>query len=568
LFADLLRLELRRTWPDVPALHRRAADWLSEHGQIVEAIRHTQAAGDWPRAARLLADHSFSLMLDGQVETMQALVQAFPPGAGHPELAVVRATVDLLHGRLDEAAAHLAVAEASAGASAGTPDRQPRLKVAIGALKLMLASRSGRLADVFDQASLLASPASGQPGEDVPLDSDLRAVAFMNLGIAEAWSRRTQDAERHLHAGAVLARKTGRPYLEVSCLAQLGFTSQRHSFAASRPHIQQAIALAERHGWGAEPVIAPALVSQALAHTWKGEYDEAERWLQRAAQALKTDTGPDITLLAAVASGMLQAGRGHHRMALEKFSAAERLQSQLQGPHPLTSLVAAWLAATLARLGMPGEATATLDSLPDELAASGEVGNARALICLTQGNPADALGALRNVLDRTPPVVTEPALAEGHLLAGLAHRELGDQRAANQATERALAHAEPDRLVLPFAMTDARKLLDALPRHETAHAELLGDILDILRGSSVIPRQDPAPLSGALSPTELRVLRYLPTNLSRPEIASGLCVSLNTLNTHMRNIYAKLQARDRSSAVQRARELRLLSPARRVSTLS
>ena len=61
------------------------------------------------------------------------------------------------------------------------------------------------------------------------------------------------------------------------------------------------------------------------------------------------------------------------------------------------------------------------------------------------------------------------------------------------------------------------------------------------------------------APSELRVLRYLPTNLSRPEIASELSVSVNTVNTHIRNIYAKLQAQDRSSAVQRAREMRLLS---------
>ena len=55
LFADLLRLELRRARPgDVPALHRRAAGWFTRHGQVVDAIRHTQAAGDWPDAARLL----------------------------------------------------------------------------------------------------------------------------------------------------------------------------------------------------------------------------------------------------------------------------------------------------------------------------------------------------------------------------------------------------------------------------------------------------------------------------------------------------------------------------------
>ena len=62
-----------------------------------------------------------------------------------------------------------------------------------------------------------------------------------------------------------------------------------------------------------------------------------------------------------------------------------------------------------------------------------------------------------------------------------------------------------------------------------------------------------------LSPSELRVLRYLPTNLTRPEIAGQLSVSLNTVNTHIRNIYAKLQAQDRSSAVRRARKMRLLS---------
>ena len=147
-----------------------------------------------------------------------------------------------------------------------------------------------------------------------------------------------------------------------------------------------------------------------------------------------------------------------------------------------------------------------------------------------------------------------------HLLAGLAHRQLGDQRAANQAAERALALAEADRLVLPFAITGSRELLEALPRHETAHAALLTDILDVLHGSSLAAHgQQPSPQLEELSPSELRVLRYLPTNLSRPQIASELSVSVNTVNTHVRNIYAKLQARDRSSAVQRARELRLLS---------
>src|SRR6202047_5042446 len=115
LLADFLRLELRRTLPEeVPELHRRAAGWFTVQGQVAEAVRHTQAAGDWADAARLLADHAFSLTLDGQAQTMQALVRAFPQGADYPELALVRAMGDLAQGHLDQAAAHLAVAKAYA----------------------------------------------------------------------------------------------------------------------------------------------------------------------------------------------------------------------------------------------------------------------------------------------------------------------------------------------------------------------------------------------------------------------------------------------------------------------
>ena len=100
-------------------------------------------------------------------------------------------------------------------------------------------------------------------------------------------------------------------------------------------------------------------------------------------------------------------------------------------------------------------------------------------------------------------------------------------------------------------------------RHLTGHAALLADILDVLHGSAPVAReQSSLPPAEELSPGELKVLRYLPTNLTRPEIAGELSVSLNTVSTHLRSIYAKLQVRDRSSAVQRARELRLLAAPR------
>jgi LuxR family transcriptional regulator, maltose regulon positive regulatory protein len=562
LFGDLLRQELRTTLtPEEPALHRRAARWFTMQGQVAEAIRHTQAAGDWPDAARLLADHGFSLTLDGQAQTMQALVRAFPPGPDDRELAAVRAMGDLAQGRLEEAAAHLAVAEAYAQTAPPGAEQRNR-QVAIASLKLSLARRRGHLGGVVEQVTFLASPVAGESGEDIARGSDLRAVALMNLGTVEAWSG-LPDAERHLRQGAVLAREIGRPYLQVSCLAQLGFAPAAQSFASIQRRCHEAITLAERYGWEAEPVVAPALIALAGTMMWTGEFDEGERWLRRTARALGTDTGPDIRLLVHIAGGMLQAGRGRHHEALREFSVAETLGSQLADPHALANRVTGWMLAAQARRGMPGEARARLAALDEERARSAEITNARAVICLAEGDPAGALGLVQRFLDGAASVTGSVTGVEAQLIAGLAHRELGNQRAANQAAERALALAEPDWLVLPFAMTGSRGLLESLPRHETAHAALLADILDVLRGSPRAARQQsPLPPAEELSPGELRVLRYLPTNLSRPEIAGELSLSTNTVSTHVRSIYAKLQVSDRSSAVRRARQLRLLAAGR------
>jgi LuxR family transcriptional regulator, maltose regulon positive regulatory protein len=561
LFADLLRLELRRRLPEeLPALHRLAARWLAEHGEIVDAIRHTQAAGDWSDAARMLADHSFSLTLDGHARTIESLLAAFPPGAvtDGPDIPLARATSEVARGHLDEAAAHLTVAEASIAATPA--GRQHHLEVAAAALRLSLARKRGYLAGVVEQVRFLASPITGESDEDIALDNDLRAVALMNLGSVEAWSLANQDSQRHLQEGADLARKIGRPYLEVACLAELAFASKIEPFATTRRRCREAIALAEEHGWGAEPVIAPALVNLAGTLIWTGEFDEGDRWLRRAARAMETDSGPLIRLLLHFGTGQLCSARRRQREALAEYSAAEHLQTQLEGTHALMRQLTSWRLATQARLGQLGEARAALAALDAELAGYGEIGNARAAICLAGGNPAGALAAVQEVLTGTAPSIGYVTVVEANLLAALAHRELGDQRAASAAAERALGLAEADRLILPFATTASLEVLEAMPRHETAHAALLADILDVLRGSSIAPGHEFAPAGiERLSPSELRVLRYLPTNLTRPEIASELSVSVNTVNTHIRNIYAKLQAQDRSSAVQRAREMRLLS---------
>jgi LuxR family maltose regulon positive regulatory protein len=564
LLADFLRLELRRRLADeVPELHRRAAQWFADRGEIVDAVRHSLAAGDWPDAARLVADHSFRWVLDGEAGTIRAVLQAFPEGASadHPDLALAHAAAELNQGRLEETAAQLAVAETHV--QNAPPARRHRLAVAIASLRLAAARRSGQFSEVIEQVELLDASMSDDANDQTAMGTELRGVALLNLGIVETWSGQLADAERHLSEGATLAQTIGRPYLEVACRAHQGFPSRRVSVAMARERGRQAVELAERYGLENRPILAPAFGAVGGMAIWMGEFDEGERWLRRAWEVASAHVDPAAAVLLHMSTGMLHAGRGQSQLALAAFAAAARAQSLLTGAHALAPRVTGWLAATQARLGMLDDARATLDEASAPPNRMGAVDNARAVICLVDGDPVEALAVLRAARDTSADVVRPFTLVEAHLLAASAHRALGDGRAAAAAAEAALAAAEPDRLIFPFAMTEAAPLLDALPRHQTAHGALLAEIVDLLRGASP-PSTDRErlPQAGELSPSELRVLRHLPTNLTRPEIARELYVSINTVNTHIRNVYGKLGVGDRSSAVQRARELRLLSTRR------
>jgi LuxR family maltose regulon positive regulatory protein len=563
LLADFLRLELRRTAAEeVPDLHRRAARWFADRGDVVEAVRHMVSAGDWPDAARLVADHSFRWVLDGQAGTIRAVLQAFPEGASvdHPDLALAHAAAELNRGRTEEAAAQLTRAEAHLLSAPRA--RRRRLAVAIASLRLALARRSGQFGEVIEQVKMLDASIADASSEPLAVGSELRGVALLNLGIVETWTGRLVEAERHLSDGAALAQRTGRPYLEVACRAHQGFPSVLVSVAAARERGRQAVALAERYGLEDRPILAPALGAVGGMAIWMGEFDEGERWLRRAWEVGSGHVEPATAVLLHLTTGMLHAGRGQQRSALEAFTAAAQAQSLLTGVHVLAPRITGWLATTQARLGMLAEARATLVGFFPEPGRTGAISNARAWICLLDGNADMALEALRQVREATPRV--EPfTLVEAHLLAGTAYQRLGDRDAAAAAAEAALVTAEPDRLIFPFAMTEAAELLDVLRHHETAHRALLTDIVDQLRGASP-PSTDreQLPHSDGLTPSELRVLGYLPTNLTRAEIAQDLHVSIHTVNTHVRNLYAKLGAGDRSAAVQRARHLRLLSNGR------
>ena len=295
-----------------------------------------------------------SLTLDGQAGTVTALLRSFPACTGEesPDLTLVRAIADQYQLRLDHTDTHLREVRAYA-ATAPPPDRR-RLEMAIASVDLLSARLRGNFDSIFEQAGALLCPGDGQTSADVALSSDLKAVALLNLGVTEAWSLRLADSERHLTEGAALACRIGRPYLEVACLAHLGFASMGQSFAMARQRCEEAIALAARHGWDDEPVIAPALAALANALIWTGQFDLAEHWLDRARRATEADGEPGIRLLVRLTSGMIQAARGSRHRALEEFASAGRMQALMASEHGLTTRVNAWMIATQAQLGMAG----------------------------------------------------------------------------------------------------------------------------------------------------------------------------------------------------------------------
>jgi LuxR family transcriptional regulator, maltose regulon positive regulatory protein len=244
LFADLLRLELRRLSPaSIKPLHRAAAEWHEEHGDVVEAIRHAQTAGDWPDATRMVADKYISLVFDGRLATLRALLSAFPKdAAADPELAVVFAGARQTDGRLDESAHHLAVAGRTP--ESVPAERRGRFDVQRAGTTLALARRRGDLRAVLESVRAVETALSVEP--TVEIGDDVRAFALMNLGIAELWASRTEDAREHLEQALNLTRRIGRPYLELACLGHLAMALVlvEQPAAASLALCEQALDLA------------------------------------------------------------------------------------------------------------------------------------------------------------------------------------------------------------------------------------------------------------------------------------------------------------------------------------
>jgi LuxR family maltose regulon positive regulatory protein len=564
LFADLLALELRRTAPqDLPGLHARAAEWLAERGHPVPAIRHAQAAENWGLAARLLMDNCRVMYLDGRIATARELLSSFPADkvVADPELAVLAAGDNRLFGSLREAERYMALAERKSGL---VPEqRRWGFQVSLAIVRLWLARDRNDLGAAAEECERLLDLADSPEAIEAEFaEEGLRTTALIELGAAELWTGHSEAAERHLMEGLGDARQIGRPMLELQALSHLAILSLVRSPAIGEQRARQAIELARAHGWEETgPAAGTSYVALGSATLWRGQLTEAEGWLDRAEPVLGRFAEPTTAMLLYGARAILEFARGRYEAALAAQRAVDTIQRGLSSQHIVATRAQKLKLELLVRIGETDLVQRALDEMDEESRTAGVMRVVDAKLRLAQDDPEGAAAALEPIFAGASSLDNPHWEIEARLVRASAEDALGDAGASSRALERALDLAEPDGLLLPFLLHPVPELLERHSRLRTTHASLTLEILNLLSGHAPAARtEDAGPLKDPLTEGELRVLRYLPTNLRGPEIASELFVSPNTIGSHLRNLYAKLGVHSRADAVTRARELGLLSP--------
>jgi LuxR family transcriptional regulator, maltose regulon positive regulatory protein len=515
LFAELLRARLRAEHRSIVAdLHARAADWFAAEGSLALAVHHALAAGGQAKARDLLAEHWLDLIACGHA----------PPTTREddPRLAVAGAHERLEAGDRSAALDRLAAADGATGL----------------AHELAALLRAHATSDVAGARRAAEAVARHRDRDPDASDEVGRALALQLLGATEFAAGDVDVAADRLEEAAALAARPGRERLCMDCLAPVAIVEVlRGRLSRAQSHAHAALELAHEHGW--DHALAAAWAHAALsAVEWlRGDLAAAERRADDATAAAYADGDPVVGDAVRALRAHLHAARGDEETARTLMRIVRDATAGADGVLPR------WLDA----LG-PAPCAPTSGQRPAEVVA-------RAVSRLRGG---DAGGALRLVTPITGTQRNHPTVRLSGLLVEAVARDALHQPGAAAALERALALAEAEGLRRPF-LDGGVALRRVLARHacrRNSAAPLLSGILDALpAGTDDGNGRGPAE---PLSERERAVLRLMPTILANTEIASELFVSVNTVKTHLRSIYRKLEVGSRREAVAKARELELL----------
>jgi LuxR family transcriptional regulator, maltose regulon positive regulatory protein len=561
LFGELLRARARGQGEEqLRTLHRRAAHWFADHGHSTEAVSHAVQAADWELAADIVATQGFARLAQGEVATLQQVLDQLPEGSlqRDPELALIAAALQLSRGDLAAAAEKLAAAEGEGERSLRRP-RDHALRHAL--ISVEVARLSGDIQRALRIARAELAPTL--PADD-PEPADQREVVLsglLGLGLTEWIGGDVPAGRAHLERAVRLSAAAGFDYLNLLALchisplyAAIGCLTEAAASAA------EATALAERRGWSSLAPVASAWMAHATVMYYWGDLEAMAVSIEHAAGAAATSTEPALALGIVMLRCWLLLDRQQQAEALETLEPAEViLRAAIARLPPLLRDLWCRIAADV-RLacGQQDAARAVLEAGAAAGPPTAENTVATARFQLATGDAQRALTTLQPCSDGALPTIMRWTEVEAHAVRAVALDRLEQTQGAARALERSLELAEPGGYVAPFLdWGDAmQRLLRRQVRIGTGHRALVQRIL--LHGGH--DAAGPVLVLDPLTERELVVLRYLPTHLSTPEIAAELFVSVNTVKSHLRAIYRKLGVVRRVEAVARAQQLRLLGP--------
>jgi LuxR family maltose regulon positive regulatory protein len=576
LFADVLQTHLLAEPADVATdLHRRASRWYDRTGEPAPAIRHALAAGDVERAAGLIELAIPALLRNRQEPTIRGWLDAIPDEVVRvrPVLAVGLIGALMSVGEFEGVEARLRDVEQLLEKPAASRaemvvvdgDEFLRLPGAIQMYRAALALVRGDTAGTIRHAHLAIDRTAAD-------DHLTRAGASALLGLAY-WSAGDLEAAHRSYSACVDGlRRVGNISDILGCsiaVADIRLTQGR--LGEAQRTYEQAMQLASQHGGPALRGTADMHVGLSQIAVERDDLDGATRHLRRS-QELGEHTGlPQNRYRWRVAMARVRQAHGDLSGALRLLDEAE--QAYTGDFSPNVRPVPASRARLLAAQGRVGEALGWAReqglSVDDELSYLREfehVTLARALLgqyaAQRAGDSADeAARLLERLLAAAEAGERTGSVIEILALQALAHHARGDAPAALASLERALTLAEPEGYVRVFVGEGPpmASLLKAVAKHRASWG-YVRRLVDACGGDQ--PRRVAQGLVAPLSERELEVLRLLGSDLDGPAIARELVVSLNTLRTHTRNIYAKLGVNSRREAVRQAGQLNLLSRAR------
>lgn len=565
LFADLLVQRRQRLPPaEVAALHRRASVWYESHGMAADAIDHLLAIPDYASAAKLISEAAESTLARSELTTFSGWIDALPVGVRdrHPELGIYIAWTQFWQGR----APHQIEVDLSRLSSPSASDAGR-----VGVLRSLFALYRGEVA----AAIAYARDALVSLHPDDMLFRGISTVLQTLQRVDEGDPRRFQEellrlAERSVSRGNVLAAT-----LAMNTLAEL--LMREGHLQQSGDIYARSLELACDHRGRRLPIAGQALIGQAVLAWMRGNDERAEALLDEGIP-LARQAGEMVALDGLLLLARIRRAAGHVEAAWALLEESLHLALQSDATRLDDRMVAIdrarhWIeTGDLLRarqwVDERGLKPPTFGARPTESVADGservrkyEVLMAAAVLA-AQGEHETALAALDWTEGRFEVRRRPLMLVDALVLEGWVHAQRGAGVQASAALERALSLAASQDYVRPFLDAGpglAELLTTAAVRG--VKPQFVGRLLSLF-GRTAPTQPDGAPttpvLLDALTERELDVLRLLPTHLSSTEIAERLTVSPNTVRTHIKNIYSKLDVHSRDAAVCRAQALGLL----------